>query len=159
MHRRFPAGAKGDSFNAPSRHEGGDLGDETMAVRKCSLPFCIAAACVLGLASPASAQADPAAELDALSRESVQVVPGVALARRQIGEGDLLAAVATLERVLMGNANADNALLLHASLLCRLDDRDGARAELAALDRPVPGPAWAEVTAACGAMPRPGSGG
>ncbi|MEG3148635.1 hypothetical protein U1769_01965 [Sphingomonas sp. ZT3P38] len=37
--------------------------------------------------------------------------------------------MATLERVLMGHADADAALLLHASLLCRLDDRDGARAE------------------------------
>ena len=98
----------------------------------------IGAACALGVASAAMGQADPAAELDALSQESVQAGPGVALARRQIGAGDLMAAVATLERVLMGNADADAALLLHASLLCRLDDRDGARAELVALDRPVP---------------------
>jgi len=94
-----------------------------------------------------------------LSRDSVQTGPGIALARRQIGEGDLMAAVATLERVLMAHADADAALLLHATLLCRLDDRDGARAELAALDRPVPGPAWAEMIAACGPMPRPGTGG
>ena len=119
----------------------------------------IAAACALAVASAAMGQADPAAELDALSQESVQAGPGVALARRQIGAGDLMAAVATLERVLMGHADADAALLLHASLLCRLDDRDGAKAELVALDRPVPAAAWAEVTAACGAMPRPGSGG
>ena len=130
-----------------------------MAVRKCILPICIAAACVLIAASPAPTQADPVAELDALSRESLQVGPGVALARRQIGEGDLMAALATLERVLTNHADADNALLLHASLLCRLDDRDGARAELTALDRPVQGRAWAEMTAACGPMPRPGSGG
>lgn len=98
--------------------------------------LCIAAASVLAAAGPAMAQADPTAELDALSQEWVQAGPGVALVRRQIGAGDLMAAVATLERVLMGDADA--ALLLHASLLCRLDDRDGARAELVALDRPVP---------------------
>jgi len=121
------------------------------------LTLCIAAASVLAAAGPAMAQADPTAELDALSQEWVQAGPGVALVRRQIGAGDLMAAVATLERVLMGDADA--ALLLHASLLCRLDDRDGARAELVALDLPVPAAAWAEVTAACGAMPRPGSGG
>ena len=102
------------------------------------LTLCIAAASVLAAAGPAMAQADPTAELDALSQEWVQAGPGVALVRRQIGAGDLMAAVATLERVLMGHADADAALLLHASLLCRLDDRDGARAELVALDRPVP---------------------
>lgn len=130
-----------------------------MADRKCILPICIAMACALGIASPTTAQIDPTVELDMLSRGSVQAGPGIALARRQIGEGDLMAAVATLERVLMGNPNADAALLLHATLLCRLDDRDGARAELAALDRPVLATAWAEMTGACGAMPRPGSGG
>jgi Flp pilus assembly protein TadD len=115
-------------------------------------------ACALGIALPTIAQTDPTAELDMLSRDSVQTGPGIALARRQIGQGDLMAAVATLERVLMAHGDADAALLLHATLLCRLDDRDGARAELAAFDRPVPGPAWAEMTAACGSMSRPGSG-
>jgi Tfp pilus assembly protein PilF len=130
-----------------------------MVVRNCILPICIAIACALGSAAPIAAQTDPTAELDMLSRDSVQTGPGIALARRQIGEGDLMAAVATLERVLMAHGDADAALLLHATLLCRLDDRDGARAELAALDRPVPGPAWAEMIAACGPMPRPGTGG
>lgn len=131
-----------------------------MAVRNSVLPFCLAAVCVLGAASPIHAQADPVAELDALSKASAQAGPGVALARRQIGDGDLMGAVATLERVLMAHADADDALLLHASLLCRLDDRDGAKAELAELDRPVANQAWSEVMAACGAVPRPtGSGG
>ncbi|MDB5704041.1 MAG: hypothetical protein JWN66_1157 [Sphingomonas bacterium] len=130
-----------------------------MAVRFGVLPLSLAVAGALGVAAPAWPQADPVAELDALSQGSAQVGPGVALARRQIGEGDLMAAVATLERVLMGHADADSALLLHAALLCRLDDRDGARAELVALTRPVSGRDWGEVTAACGPMPRPGTGG
>jgi Flp pilus assembly protein TadD len=131
-----------------------------MAPRFGVLLSCFTIACALAAASPGFAQAgDPVAELDALSQGSAQVGPGVALARRQIGEGDLMAAVATLERVLMGHADADTALLLHAALLCRLDDRDGARAELVALTRPVPGRDWGEVTAACGPMPRPGTGG
>ena len=51
-------------------------------------------------------------------------------------------------------------LLLHASLLCRLDDGEGARTEIAELrGRPIPGDAWREVVAACGPVARPGMGG
>lgn len=130
-----------------------------MAIRSRVLSHWAAAACALGLGAPAFAQADPAAALDGLSQASAQVAPGMALARRQIGDGDLMGALATLERVLIGHADADGALMLHASLLCRLDDRDGARAELGALERPLAGRDWAEVTAACGPLPRPGRGG
>ena len=129
---------------------------ETMAVRKTLLKTFVALGCAFGAVSPLAAQSDPVAELDDLSLQSDSAGSGVALARRQIGQGDLMAALATLERILSADANADSALLLHATLLCRLDDREGARAELVALDRPAPGPAWAEMTAACGPMPRPG---
>ncbi|MDF7774699.1 hypothetical protein P1X14_05525 [Sphingomonas sp. AOB5] len=80
----------------------------------------------------------------------------MALARRQIGDSDLIGAVATLERLLIDHPEADDALLLHASLLCRLDDKQGARAELAEMESVrVSEAGWAEVTAACGAVPRP----
>lgn len=126
-----------------------------MAVRhriQCSL---IAAAAFI--ASPAFAQSDPAAELDALVAGAADPQSGMALARSQIGAGELTIAVGTLERVLMSFPRADEALLLHAGLLCRLDDRPGGRAEIAALrSGAFSNQAWAEVTAACGAMPRPG---
>lgn len=107
-------------------------------------------------AAPACAQSAELAEIDALVRNSEGVQSGMALARRQIGESDLIGAVATLERLLIDHPEADEALLLHVSLLCRLDDKQGARAELAEMDRiRVSETAWAEVTAACGAVPRP----
>lgn len=126
-----------------------------MTVRDLLLPGLLACA----WAAPAQAQADPVRELDALIDRSGDPASAMALARSQIGEGDLLGAAATLERVLIDFPDADDALLLHASLLCRLDDRPGARAELASLNGVAgSGAAWAEVTAACGPVPRPGRG-
>lgn len=107
-------------------------------------------------AAPARAQSDAASDLDPLADASTQVASGLALSREQGAAGDLLGALATAERVMVAHSEAGEALLLHASLLCRLDDRGGARAELARLaGRPVAESAWAEVTAACGAMSRP----
>lgn len=109
--------------------------------------------------TPATAQDDPAAALDTLSRTTATVESGTALAREQMRQGDLTGALATLERVLMEYPEP-GVLLLHAGLLCRLDDRDGARAEIAELGgREIPGDAWREMTAACGPLPRPGMGG
>jgi hypothetical protein len=109
---------------------------------------------------PASAQQDPAAVLDQLSDEATGVGPGTTLARQQIRSGDLTGAAATLERVLINHPGAGEVLLLHASLLCRLDDADGARLEIDEVrGRSTPGPAWAEATTACGPIGRPGRGG
>ena len=58
-------------------------------------------ACSSILIGAATAQDDPAAALDALSRASSAVGPGTALAREQISRGDLTGAAATLERLLM----------------------------------------------------------
>lgn len=88
---------------------------------------------------------------------ALKVDSGIALARRQIAERDLLGATATLERVLIANGDATAPRLLYASLLCRLDDRRGAEVELKLLpQKAVPDASWVEVTAACGALPRPG---
>lgn len=122
--------------------------------------FVLALACASGLASsPAGAQADPTAELDRLAQASADVAPGLALAREQAAAGDLVGAVATLERTLLTHPDADEARLAHAGLLCRLDDRAGAEAELEQLaGRPLGDEAWAEVTAACGPIARPAGG-
>lgn len=126
-----------------------------MAVRYHLLRLC--AACALGIAAPAWAQAGPEAEIDRLIDASGSVDSALALARRQVSEDDLIGAAATLERLLVDHPEADDALLLHASLLCRLDDGAGARTELAAMKAGRGSEeAWADVRAACGPMPRPG---
>jgi Tfp pilus assembly protein PilF len=80
-----------------------------------------------------TARAATLAELDAVSRASDQSGTGIALARKQIAAGELLDARATLERVILNHPDNDDARLLHARLLCRLDDMDGARLEFEAL--------------------------
>ena len=89
-------------------------------------PFALALS--LGLIA-VPAPAESIAELEALSRGSATPAAGLALARRQIASGDLLDALATLERVLIGQPQAREAQVLRASLLCRIDDRAGSTAE------------------------------
>jgi hypothetical protein len=105
-----------------------------------------------GVSTSALAQDD----LDALVTASQQVDTGMALARRQIAGRDLLGAAGTLERVLFASPEAVPPRLLYASLLCRLDDRQGADIELGLLaGKPIADADWNEVAAACGAVPRP----
>lgn len=112
----------------------------------------------LALASaPALAQDDPAAELDFLSRETTTSAGGLALASNLSVSGDLLGALAALDRVLMLEPAAKPALLLRASLLCRIDDKTGGSAQLARLSkRDFAKGDWNQVTSQCGkAAPPP----
>ena len=87
-----------------------------------------------GLAmAPMAARAETAEELDALSRSTASEKPGLELARRLVAEDDLPGALAALERIITQRPDSREALLLHASLLCRLDDRPGAEVEFAYL--------------------------
>lgn len=107
----------------------------------------------LGLAPAALAQDDA----DTLVAASRQVDSGMALARRQIAASDLTGALGTLERVLFAYPETVPPRLLYASLLCRLDDRQGAELELGLLaGKRIADSDWAGVTAACGPVPRPG---
>ncbi len=115
------------------------------------------------LASTAAAMLSPAAsaqdDSDALAAATRQVDSGMALARRQIAASDLTGALGTLERVLFGHPEAVPPRLLYASLLCRLDDRQGAELELGLLaGKPTADSDWAGVAAACGPVPRPAAG-
>ncbi|HEX6374561.1 MAG TPA: hypothetical protein VFZ91_02465 [Allosphingosinicella sp.] len=104
------------------------------------------------LAPAARAQDDP----DALAAATQQLDSGMALARRQIAASDLTGALGTLERLLFAYPEVVPARLLYASLLCRLDDRQGAELELGLLaGKPIAEADWAGVAAACGAVPRP----
>ena len=79
-----------------------------------------------------------------------------ALAHRQIRASDLPGALGTLERVLFAYPEATPPRLLYASLLCFLDDRQGAELELGLLaGKPIADSDWAGVAAACGPVPRP----
>ncbi len=107
------------------------------------------------VASAAPVPADPATALDGLSSASDKVDTGMAVAERLWRAGDSLAALAALERLLIVHPEAHGALLQHASQLCRLDDRDGAKVEFDMLDRSeFPGGVWASATAPCGGSPR-----
>ena len=131
-----------------------------MAVRFRLLLLGLGAAAACGLTAPAMAQNAELTELDRLTDASADPGSAMALARNQIASGELTGAVATLERLLVDHPEADDALVLHASLLCRLDDREGARVELGELHFAISEAAWQEVVSACGAMPRPaGRGG
>ena len=84
-------------------------------------------------ALPAPAIAETLAQLDAESRATDNAVTGIAQARQQIGRGELLGAMATLERVLFNHPQSNEARALHAGLLCRIDDRRGATVEFDAM--------------------------
>ena len=100
----------------------------------------------------ARAQDDP----ESLITASQQIESGMTLARRQVADTDLTGALGTLERLLFAHPEAIGARLVYASLLCRLDDRQGAEVELGLLaGMPIADPDWAEVTSACGPLPRP----
>ncbi|MEG3146901.1 hypothetical protein U1839_19800 [Sphingomonas sp. RT2P30] len=105
---------------------------------------------VAGSVAPVAAQIDPLAELDSLSQASVDPAAGLVLARQQVARGDLVGAVATTERIIALHPESDDALLFHVSLLCRLDDPAGARAELAELPAGRMRGDWSPVVAACG---------
>ena len=103
-----------------------------MAMRTASiLPgAALVCAALAGAAIAASpVRAETVEELDALSQATSSEKAGLALARRQVAEGDLPGALAALERVLIQRPQSKDALLLHASLLCQLDDRPGAAVE------------------------------
>ena len=114
----------------------------------------VSAACLLvlgGLALCASpALAETPAQLDALSKATDQPGPGIALARKQIASGDLLDALATLERVIINHPDNEEARLLHAGVTCSIDDKRGALVELDLLrNRDFSDSLWQKSTSDC----------
>jgi hypothetical protein len=123
-----------------------------LKMRCCLLALGFAAA---ALSAPAAAQTAPT-DPDTLISAALSPGTGMSLARAQIADRDLLAALGTLERVLLAHPEAVPPRLLYASLLCRLDDREGAEVELGLLGgQAVADADWTEVTSACGNVARP----
>lgn len=113
---------------------------------------------LLGAAVPAllvgavPAWAETPVQLEALSRATDSSASGLALARRQIANGELLDALATLERLIVNDPGNYQARLLHAGLLCRVDDPQGSLIEFDALrGHDFPPAQWAEAMAPCDA--------
>lgn len=131
--------------------------NQAMTAQRSLLQPALAALVLALFAAPAAAES--IAELQALSRSSATPAGGLALARRQIGSGELTDALATLERVLISHPQSRDAQLLRASVMCRLDDRAGSTAEFDQLrGRGVADRALADAIAACDALSRQRTG-
>ena len=125
------------------------------SVRNFGISACLVAALVL----PQAASAQSLEDLDRLVQSSVKPADGLALARAQAASGNLLDALATLERVQGVDPWDKQARLLHASLLCRIDDRDGAAGEFARLrGKDYTKADWSAAMLPCTAAPAAGQG-
>ena len=113
---------------------------------------CLRTLCIPLLLVSVSASAQTISDLEDVSRAAEQPASGMALARKQAANGALLDALSTLERVILNNPSANEAWLYHASLLCQLDDRQGAMIEFEALrGHDISPSAMSEATAPCNA--------
>lgn len=74
-------------------------------------------------------------QLDALSDRSSDEVSGIAMAREQAAQNEYLEALATLERVLAVFPKSHEARLIHAVLLCEIDDTQGGLVEISNLKK------------------------
>ncbi|MEE4155019.1 MAG: tetratricopeptide repeat protein [Erythrobacter sp.] len=96
--------------------------------------FSRAAWLVASLLAAAPLAAQSLGELDAIADASASEEGGIALSLEQTERGDLLGALATLERVLALFPKSAEARFNHAMLLCWLDDPQGALAEFQRLE-------------------------
>jgi Flp pilus assembly protein TadD len=95
------------------------------------MKFCLALALAVAPIPVATAQTPEA--LDPLVQAAIKPKDAMVLARSQVEAGALLEALATLDRTLATQPKAKEARLLHASILCRIDDRTGAAMEFGRL--------------------------
>lgn len=109
------------------------------------VPYLLALLCAVP-----SALADTPAQLDQQLRATGKVPSGLGLVRQQVRDGDLTGALASVERVIILDPLNAEARLLHASLLCRLDDRPGSQTEFDPMrGHDLPESLWREETAHC----------
>jgi hypothetical protein len=117
------------------------------------------AAAALFATDGAFAQEAPARvtpELKSALPENESEAAVVAFTRQKAASGELLLAAASLEGALLTNPNAHGVRAVYASILCRLDDRQGAEVQLDLLKGHSIRPEyWRDVTTACGEIPEP----
>lgn len=107
----------------------------------------------LALLAASAAQAEAIDELDQALGSSAKAAQVLDLARQQAAGGQLLEALASSERALFLDSKSQAARLLHATLLCRLDDPRGAAAEFSLLkQRDFKKADWQGATAHCPAL-------
>lgn len=106
--------------------------------------------CAAAFAFTGAASAQTLEDLDRLVQASVKAKDGLVLAQSQARAGEWLEALATLERVLAIDPKNKQARLMHASLLCSVDDPEGAKVEFARLKSGAYKKAeWAAAIAPC----------
>jgi len=109
-----------------------------------AIPF----AFLISVSIPASSQT--LEQLDALSDETANEQTGMALARTQTERGQLLEALATIERVLTLFPRSAEARFNHAMLLCRVGDPQGGLIEFDRLkNKDYPSGALKQAIADC----------
>ena len=114
-----------------------------------AIRICTGLAALAALAAT-PVRADSPERLSWLSTMTDRAEWGVQLAREQLSRNELLEALSTLERVLANHPNEKDAHLLHAGLLCRAGDPEGAAMEFGRLrQRDFDPAAWAEANARC----------
>lgn len=95
----------------------------------------LAAAMACGVLAAMPSHAQTLEELDALSDLSADESTGINAAKQQAERGELLEALATLERVLAVHPKSHEARLIHAIYLCKVDDRQGGLVEISKLKK------------------------
>ena len=93
----------------------------------------IAMGCAVAMFTPLSAETFE--DLEQLSDASADEETGIQLAQEQAERGELLEALATLERVLATEPKAHDARLLQAYYLCKVDDIRGGKVALSKLKK------------------------
>lgn len=109
------------------------------------------------VAASAQAFSQTLDEIDTLSDRSAAEQSGIDLAREQTDRGEVLEALATIERVLTLFPNSATARLEHARLLCRMGDPQGAQIEFRKLkSKHYPAKTLSQAIASCQTTPAGG---
>lgn len=113
-------------------------------------PVLLASSAALVIPAPDTARAETLEELDAMAEITQDEAAGIQFAQGQADRGEFLEAIGTLERVLANHPKSQAARLLHAVLLCRIDDQTGGAVELAKLkQKDFPDETWTQAKAIC----------
>ncbi|MXO56804.1 hypothetical protein [Pontixanthobacter gangjinensis] len=98
----------------------------------------------------AETEAEAFADLEAMAEVAVDEEAGILFAQEQASRGEILQAIATLERVLALHPKSQSARLLHAVYLCQIDDQAGGAVELGKLKKKnFPEDLWAQAMSVC----------